>query len=337
MPNKGQATIYMFLAIIIVVLTAILYDMSHQATEKKTEEAVAAGSIDPRVGINQFLQSCLKQTANTAVSILGYQGGWIYPQSAVDSVSYDGFDVGVGGLYGVDVFISKKDAESQISHYVMRHINDCAKGLAPMKVQGASIKTGIPKATSKIGAKEVTVILDYQATIETMDRTYALSTISTTIPVRLGTILNDVGSVMAEQSRDEHYLPTGLMSTLPYKSQIIALGKDIKIYSFVDLSSTLFDRPYVFRTAAKSSENLAPYLPETGTVIAKRGEKKPIGAIDFEGDQVTYGSGDTRFPVDPVTGLMKIGMPAAGKYMIPVSAIDSEGNANTKMITIEVR
>lgn len=337
MSQKGQATIYMFLAIIIIFLTAALFDMSRQPSEKKTQEIIAAGNTDPRVGIQQFLQSCLQQTASTGISIMGYQGGWIYPQSAVDSVAYDGFEIGVGGLYGVDAFISRKDAENQLSHYVTRHINDCAKGLAPIKSQGVSIRTGIPKSTTKIGEKESTVSLDYPATIETMDRTYSLSTISTTIPVRLGAILHDVGYVMADQSRDEHYLPTDLMSTLPYKSQIIALGRDTKIYSFVDTSSTIFDRPYVFRTAVKSSENLAPYLPETGTIIAKPGDRKPIGAFDFEGDTVTYGSGDARFPVDPVTGLISIEMPKTGKYMIPVSAIDSQGNANMKMITIEIR
>ncbi|MEK6960338.1 MAG: hypothetical protein AABX47_04135 [Nanoarchaeota archaeon] len=337
MPKKGQATIYLFLAIIILFLTAILYDINKQSAEKKAEVTASAGAADPRPAIQQFLQACLKQTASTAVSIIGYQGGWIYPQSAADSVTYDGFEIGMGGLYGVDVFLSRKDAENQISHYIRRHINDCARGLASMKSQGMAIRIGIPKASTSIGEKEVIVTLDYPATIETLDRTYTISAGQTTVPVRLGAIIRDVGEVMAEQSKDIHYLPTDKMSKLPYKSQIIALGRDIKVYSFVDMSSTLFERPYVFRTAVKSSDNLAPYLPDKGTLVSKTGGSPAIRAFDFEGDKVTYGSGDPRFPVDPVTGLMRIETPTVGKYVIPVSAIDSEGNANTKTITIEVR
>lgn len=337
MPQKGQATIYMFLAIILVFLTAILYDIDQQSAEKKTEETISAGMTDPRPAVQQFLQACLKQTASTAVSIMGYQGGWIYPQSAADSVAYDGFEIGVGGLYGVDVFLSRKDAENQISNYIRRHINDCARGFAPMRAQGMTIRTGIPKTTTSIGEKEVMITLDYPTTIETRDRTYTLSVVQTTVPVRLGAILLEVGEVMTYQSSDPHYLPTDRMSNLPYKSQIISINKDTKVYSFVDMSSTLFERPYVFRTAVKSSENLAPYLPETGTVQARSGQSRAIGAFDFEGDKITYGSGDQRFPVDPVTGLMRIETPTTGKYVIPVSAIDSEGNTNTKTITIEVR
>ncbi|MBI2565042.1 hypothetical protein HYV79_03585 [Candidatus Woesearchaeota archaeon] len=254
--KKAQVTIFIILGIIILVVLSLLIVLV-----SKTIIIGGAQSIEEKKQeLQEYLQSCLKETAEQAIYLIGSGGGYINPLG-----SYKHGEPGDGIPAEAHMFIetgmlpyvltstniilrSKEELENTISKYVVAELNNCLnttrfeqQGFIVKKpnIDFESINFDFSKALIPHSSKPVTVnaiIRDndvfikaiYPLLIERSGQRILVEEAFTTIPVRLGLVYNKVKQLL------ENALPVQIYDVSSNCAKYSSEDKLLNIYVYGD-------------------------------------------------------------------------------------------------------
>ena len=85
---RGQVSVFMVLAIIIVFLAAMLTLIRQSEVPA---QSIITGSNEHSQKLRNVVQSCFDESIKQQMLLFGLQGGYITPRATIDSLDIDGF------------------------------------------------------------------------------------------------------------------------------------------------------------------------------------------------------------------------------------------------------
>ena len=161
MERKGQATIFVIIAILIVAAIAIIYFYFPNVAQ-----IVTGGEFTP----NSYLKSCVQPTIDESVEVLSKQGGYSDPEGFVlyegEKVKYLCYSSEYYQTCAIQQPMIKKHFEEEIEARVLDKADSCVRDLkTEYEKQGYSVKVGTVSNDVQIVPGAIKVIFNTDMTV----------------------------------------------------------------------------------------------------------------------------------------------------------------------------
>ncbi|MAE42673.1 hypothetical protein CMO93_02790 [Candidatus Woesearchaeota archaeon] len=221
--KRGQATIFMILAVIILVLGSFFF--YSQRTSVKKAEPIAPEVVP----VKNFIETCISNVAVQGIKILGLNGGYITFPEQIENDPRTYLQLGpinsIKNPYwwhdGIERVPSEEFIIRQIENYITSNLNTCVEDFGAFGNQFDIRKKG--NLNVKITLNEHDVDIDINYPLELVSRlnqtTIKLENFKQTLPIRLKKIYEAAKDIMEAENRDFF---------LEFKTiDLITLDKDI--------------------------------------------------------------------------------------------------------------
>jgi hypothetical protein len=205
MKNKGQVTIFIIIAVIIVALVSLFFIFKGKIIGPTIPSDIAS--------IHNTLVTCLEEDMETGVYLLESQGGYIYLPDFEASSNYMPFSSQLnfmgnsipywyyvsGNNIQKEQVPSKSEMESSLEEFVESKISKCI--FDSYYTSGYRIDIGKPKAKVTINDKRVDLDLDLDFDITKGGETASIKTHEVSINSKLGSLYNSALKVYEEEQK----------------------------------------------------------------------------------------------------------------------------------------
>ena len=223
--RKGQITIFVIVAILIVagiVLFFYVKEKSSSLTPSIPQE------IQP---VYNSVQSCLKKTAENALTSIGEQGGYIFISEDIPSIK------GQIPYYLIGkkrIVPTEEEIGLNLAKFVEEELEFCTLNFKELQPQ-YNISGKLNKASASISNNNVKFSLNYPLTITYKGSSYQLNDFNIEIPIKLKTIINVSQEIISPPMRNNDTLCLTCIYQLAKEDNI-----SIQIYNYEN-SSTIFN------------------------------------------------------------------------------------------------
>ena len=204
--KRGQTTIFMLLAIV-VLLIGVLFFFSQDASLEKTEY------ISPElVPIKNFVDTCISDTAARGIAILGLNGGYINfpqqinsnPRSYLKFTPLDDYKNPYWWYDGTESIPTEEFMVKQIEDYIISEIGTCINNFEVFSSQFDVKKLSETKVNVILNEDDVSVELNYPAELTNkLNRTkIEIDNFRKKIPIRLKKAYEMAKDIMDAENRD---------------------------------------------------------------------------------------------------------------------------------------
>ena len=189
MEKRGQVTIFIIMAIVIVGAVVIFF--------------IARNMLDLKVyspeveNIYLFVEDCIEKVGNEVVYEIGLKGGYYFPTNL--SIS-----TGIPIYYsdGKNYMPSKEEIENEISYFVNEKLFFCTRNFVDFS--DFEITQGEIKTKTTIEEDEVILNVNYPISVTKGESTTVLKEFKNIeIPARLGIVYDSIDEVIKEQLSHE--------------------------------------------------------------------------------------------------------------------------------------
>lgn len=197
MPKRGQVTVFIIIALIILLFFTVFY-FSDRDTQRIDQEKYSA-PVDIHYEasrINQLVTRCLDQTLEEAVTQVGRGGGFLYPPNKVDK-----FKVTEGAIFTymyyretevgepiTDVLPTldqiKKDLEDYMDALRAHKIRECFDDFVDFKEEGISVVQGKPHTEITFAETGVVGVLSYPLKVSIGDKVLEFGEFRAEVPMK---------------------------------------------------------------------------------------------------------------------------------------------------------
>ena len=244
--NKSQATIYIIIGILILVLVAIFLLTRNNFVINNQDNP----DVKP---IYDHVKDCIDHTATSAVVYIGLMGG-IYNQSEYST------DLGVTYYFdkGINRMPKKSFIEASLSNYIDKQIITCTNfSIFP----DYNINEGKASSVVKIEDDRVIFNVDYPVEISKGSRKYSFSSFNDLeIPIRLGIVYKAANELMDEQMKDQSGNCLSCIFNVTEKYDLHIATYDYSnntiIFSIIDDNSKANNESYAFVYANRYDSNI---------------------------------------------------------------------------------
>ena len=165
MQKKAQVSIFLIVAIVLVLGSIAGYYLYTGAKEKEAEAKAAVISQRSQASeqIRSFFEECVKKVSYDGLKIIGSQGGYasIPPSFEMGGVAYWQYDSA-----NVQPFLN--GTKQEYIRYLEEQIPSCVDDSA-ISQQGFSLKKGEMSASAEFGDSDVSVLVSYPLTLTMED------------------------------------------------------------------------------------------------------------------------------------------------------------------------
>lgn len=177
MNKRGQVTIFIIIAILIIAFAVIYFTVLNN--QKENLDTIDSDSV------YYFVQSCFESTAEKIIYNVGKGGGYYFPPSkSLDS------GTPIYLYYGEKYVPSKKDIEEEISHSIGGELPLCIKNF--QSFTDYEISDREISVTTEILNDTVRVKMDYPIYVSKGEATDKIEEFNAEIKVRFGTVYNSI-------------------------------------------------------------------------------------------------------------------------------------------------
>jgi len=202
MEKRGQVTLFIIIGIILLIVFGLFYFIKSQV---KHYEAVP----EEGVAVYNFIEGCLKESAEKGIRILGEQGGYIYVPEEIKRNVKARLNLGFGFVKplwyypGHSLVPSEDLIKNQISRYVDENIEACLGNFSVFKDQYEIKELSKPKTSVSLNDKDVSVKLDYKIDVKVLaeNKTIRMENFVSNIPVKLKAMLKLGKRIMDYENR----------------------------------------------------------------------------------------------------------------------------------------
>lgn len=186
MKKRGQITIFVVIALIIISLVAVAFLFKDKII----------GIVQPSSNqITNFVENCIEDVGQKVISKIGAGGGYYFPPILST-------DSGIPYYYNSGNYMpTKQQIEDEISYYISKSLFFCTRNFADFP--DFDIKQGEINSRVLIKPKEISLEIEYPLTISKGENTIFIRNFKKNFPVRLGTIYDSVYKSIQEQPNHE--------------------------------------------------------------------------------------------------------------------------------------
>lgn len=222
--KKAQITIFIIIGIILLFSSALIFYIKNKVTGSNPDPIIIQQQLPEDLeGIKKYVDQCIYSTGKQAVTILGSQGGYIYPKEygIIGDVNNPTEGTGIHPFKNIQnyiipywyylespntcngdcVFAQKKPAdisvlEDQISRYIVENLEYCISDFEIYKNMGYTIKLNGP-ITVKTTIARNDVVLDVNWPMRAgQENQKDLKQFLVKLPVNLRSIYNFADKIM---------------------------------------------------------------------------------------------------------------------------------------------
>ncbi len=299
--KKGQVTIFIIIAVILIALVGVFFAVRNVVTEEKIPAEIESV-------YNSFL-ACVEENTLTGVSVLESQGGYIELPAFEPGSSYMPFSSQLDFLgnpipywyYVSGNNIQKEqvptevDMEIQLAKFVEDKVRDC--NFDSFYEEGYLISKGIPEASTNIKDNSIDVQVDMSLTIELQGESYVVNDHDVSVDSYLGKLYTNARRIYQREQNElflERYAVDNLRLYAPVDG--VELSCSPKIWSadqvFNELQQAIQDNTLTLNSNDEEYYNVN--LNEDSGV-----EVKFINSVDWPNS----------FEVNPAQGSLLIADP----------------------------
>ena len=205
MNKKGQVTIFIIIAIILVASVILYFTLRTVASQEKLPAEI-------EVVYNSFL-TCIEQNTLTGISVLESQGGYIELPEFEPGSNYMPFSSQLdflgtpipywyyvsGNNIEKEQVPTKENMELQLAEFVEDKIDDC--DLSSFYEQGYLVSYGNAEAKAKVREESVKINLDMDLLIESQESTYTIENHDISVDSYLGKLYNQAKKIYVKEQR----------------------------------------------------------------------------------------------------------------------------------------
>ncbi len=199
MKKRGQVTVFIIIALLILIIGGILI-YSH----KKQTEIKPSALPNELMPVSNLIGGCLASLGQDAVKTLGMQSGYIYIPDDIKNnpkrhLKFAGFTLPYW-YYDYESHIPDKAfIEKQISFYVNENLDKCLNDFKSLKMFNIKV-LGEPETETRINDNNLIIILRYPMEITSGKSKRKADTFTATLNVRLGRVLKLAREIMASEN-----------------------------------------------------------------------------------------------------------------------------------------
>jgi len=240
MNKKGQVTIFIIIAILVIGAVALFFTLrgSLQTGDVVNPEVVP---------IQNFVEGCLEDSLADVVYSVGEGGGYYIP-STVSSVS--GLEVPYYIKNNQNLMPTKEQIEEDISKYVSRDLVLCLGGFTLFPEY--EITKGKMKTKAMINPETVSVEVSYPLYVKKGDFSSKIEDFSADVPVRLGIIYDSISEFIGQELGGEGSCLNCLLDILDQNDLYVAsfdFDDHTRIFILRDLNSKINKEEFVYNFA----------------------------------------------------------------------------------------
>ena len=180
MNKRGQLTIFIIVAILIVAIVAIYFLLIKP--QKGTQGVYTAP-------IYNFVDECIQETAEDAIYEIGQNGGYYFPPSTSTSTG-----IAYYYLNKNNIMPTEERVEAQISLFIKENLFFCTKNF--VQFTNYNISQGKINIDTTILNDKVKIEVNYPITISQGEESSVIKDFEKEIDVRLGLIYNSIAEVV---------------------------------------------------------------------------------------------------------------------------------------------
>ena len=240
--KKGQVTVFIIFAIIIVSLIIIFF------IAKPDILNIQEYFMDSEVKqARSFIENCIESTTQEAIYNIGQTGGYfISPNlSTENNIAYY--------RIGNEIYIpSKEQIEKELEEYTNQMLFFCTRNFIDfpnLKVEQGEIKTNV-----EIKDKTVLFKIDYSLSISKEEKTSTFKNFETEVPVRLNTIYDSIYKIINEYMDKERLCISCIDELLEEKDlyfEMNDLDEETIFFAIIDANSKIKEEDFWFYFANK--------------------------------------------------------------------------------------
>jgi hypothetical protein len=241
--KRGQVTLYVIIAIMIVSAAAIIVYTQRETI--KTSLNPVPRDIKPIYG---QIESCLQSTSENGLYLIGMQGGYTsFPQTAFET---DFSFIGYGYYEGQKTLLSIKQLENELDNYIELMFPQCVDF---SQWPDLEVTQGDINSKSSVMDNFVVVNVDWPLTFK-RETTYQLKTFSARANVRLGRIYNITDTIVGKEIKEPTKIDLSYFSEM-YQKENMTINllpfNDTIVYSIQSGDSMLYNKSYIWFFANK--------------------------------------------------------------------------------------
>ena len=244
MKNRGQVTIFIIIAILIVAAVALFFTLRGGVEKEKT--------LSPEiVPIKNFVQECLEETTKEGVYFIGLQGGYYDVPEDFVKISYYSVPIHFyknrANIPNVDLF------QKELGFYIEQNFEECIYNFSSLNLSNTKISAGEPEVKVSV-SDDVKVDLIYPLVIEVDESKTLLNEFESFSDFDFNYVYNILEEFKEEQVKNPDYVITGKLLDLAAENNFTYetwyLSDNVVIYS-LKLNMIGMKEPYIFSLGAK--------------------------------------------------------------------------------------
>ena len=326
--NKGQVTLYIIIAIIIMfliggVLIFTKYIRQQDSAKSITEiQNLGSNSDAPKV----YVDECIKAKISKGSELLGLQGGLLnapnpYLNSDFSRVAY--------GLYQNKVTLPKKE---EIENDLEKIAVVAAESCLNYSLFGYVPSVGPIKSSVKINDNSFSVKINASAKIKKGDLSISINELDYVIDKRIGYMHSALSIAISKIIKDDGWIDFAYLSSLGLTADIIPHNETNLILSLKDPQKN-----FVFNTGLQISKNSPPTISIDKNIRVNQHSSyyQKVDVSDRENDKIACSDDTALFDI---TEDCEISFEAhiPGSYKVTITATDSHQEFSQKEVIFEV-
>jgi len=231
MNKRGQVTIFVIVAILIVAIVAIYFLLIKPPNET---QGVYTASI------YNFVDECIQETAEDAIYEIGQNGGYYFPPSTSTQTG-----IAYYYLNGRNIMPKEDILENQISLFIEQNLFFCTKNFVQFK--NYNISQGEISVDTTISKDAVKIEVNYPITLSQGEDSARIEDFEEDIYVRLGLIHSSIAEVL--NSSESGICLTCLYETAEendFYVEMLDYDEDTVIIIIIDRNSEINKEDYEY-------------------------------------------------------------------------------------------
>lgn len=237
MEKKGQITIFIIIAIVIVVGLILYLSVRGGLITQQVSPAIKP--------IHSFVDNCVSKVGEDAIYHIGETGGYFLYSKRSN-------EVGIAYYFdkGENLFPSKEKIQDELSLYMNEMLFFCVQNF--IEFPDFEINQKEIKTETRIVKDKVIFNVNYPLTILKDDKSYFLKNFKKEIPTRLNTIFEVASGIIEEQMLDFENICINCIGDLAFDNKIYVTFNDdpfdeeTMIFSIIDDEYKINGEDYFF-------------------------------------------------------------------------------------------
>jgi len=323
--KKGQTTLFIILGIIILFAALLTFYLTRPQID--IQEVLEYKGPE---GVRNYVEACLKSSAEIGVQLLGVQGGHIYlPESYLTTdyaeVSYNYFE-------RTNLVPSIENMQEELNQFIADATLDCVGDFSA--VQGALVKKENITIITLINEDNMVVDANFKLTIDDNTQT---NKFTQNLDIRLGKMHEYVNQIVDHTVSDPDWIDFTFLSSFDFSVSMTPLPGNNLLISMTDTETFIQGTDFIYLIALHYKENQPPSLPipDSFNLTDEVQFFYKVNSIDPEDDPITFEDDHGLFDITQ-QGVISFVPHIPGSYDVTITVKDNRENVNSKVVTFFV-